>query len=143
MRVQHILKAKGEKVVTVGPGASVGEVARTLKTEGIGAVVVTGDGESVAGIVSERDIVRALVEHGRDLLEKPVSEVMTSQVVTCAPDDRLDDIRRTMTERRVRHLPVLKKWRLAGIISIGDVVKSRLEELEAESSQLRDYISGG
>lgn len=143
MRVSGVLKSKGSRVVTTRPDATVGEVARTLKAERIGAIVVADESGGVVGILSERDIVRALPEHGAGLLDKPVGELMTREVVTCTPEDDLDHIRREMTGGRFRHVPVVEDGALVGIISIGDVVKNRLEELESEREQLREYIASG
>ena len=143
MRVSGVLKSKGSRVVTTRPDATVGEVARTLKAERIGAIVVADESGAAVGILSERDIVRALPEHGAGLLDKPVGELMTREVVTCTPEDDLDHIRREMTGGRFRHVPVVEDGALVGIVSIGDVVKNRLEELESEREQLREYIASG
>ena len=142
MQVAHILKSKGARVITVPPETTIAVVARTLKDERIGAVVVTGEGGAVVGIISERDIVRALPEYGAGLLDKQVADLMTRHVVTCTPEHKVDDIRREMTGGRFRHIPVIADGALAGIISIGDVVKARLDELEVETGLLRHYISG-
>ncbi len=143
MIVAQILRNKGESVVTIGPKATIAEAARVLKDQGIGALVVLSDAGAIAGIISERDIAYGLSIHGQDLAKKLVAELMTSKVFTCSPDQPLDDIRRQMTSRRVRHIPVVDDGRLAGLVSIGDVVKNRIEELEAEGNQLREYISSG
>ncbi len=143
MQVARILKAKGSRVVTAKPDATIAEVARTLKAERIGAIVIAGDDGKVVGIISERDIVRALPKHGAELLDRKAADLMTRQVVTCAPDNDLDHIRREMTAGRFRHVPVLDGDKLVGIVSIGDVVKNRLEELESERQQLREYIASG
>jgi len=140
MKVSEILKAKGSRVVTVGPHSSVHDLARRLKLEGIGAAVVSRDGQRVEGIVSESEIVRSLAEHGARLLDKPVSDVMLMSVVTCTGEDTVKEVMRRMTRHRVRHLPVLENGKLAGIVSIGDVVKSRVDEMELEANVLRDYI---
>ena len=145
MKVQDILSAKGEraeKVATVQPDATIDTVTHRLKLEGCGALVVSSDGSQVDGIVSERDVVRGLPEHGANLLSMAVSEIMTREVKTCTPDENATDIMSEMTRRRIRHLPVLENGKLHGIISIGDVVKSRLDELETETHVLRDYIVG-
>ncbi|MFQ5939652.1 MAG: CBS domain-containing protein [Alphaproteobacteria bacterium] len=141
MRVAQILKAKGHKVVTTRLDTTIAELVRTLTLERIGAAVVTGDEGTVVGIISERDIVHGLSEHGADLLNMRVGELMTPTVVTCRPEQSLEDIMREMTSSRIRHLPVLQDGEMVGIISIGDVVKNRLEELEKESGALRDYIT--
>lgn len=143
MKVAAILKDKGDKVVTANPEDTVATVAELLKREGIGAVVVKGAGTSVAGILSERDIVRAIPAKGADLLESRAADLMTRDVITCTPDMDVDDVRKLMTEGRFRHVPVLADGKLAGIVSVGDVVKQRLDELEAEAGALRSYISTG
>lgn len=141
MRVAQILKAKGHKVVTTRLDATIAELVRTLTLERIGAAVVTGDEGTVVGIISERDIVHGLSERGADLLNMRVEDLMTRAVVTCRPEQSLEDIMREMTSSRIRHLPVLQDGEMVGIVSIGDVVKNRLEELEKESGALRDYIT--
>lgn len=140
MKVKEILKSKGTRVVTVRPHSTVDALAHRLRLEGIGAAVVSEDGDRVDGIVSERDIVRGLAEHGPRLLDLPVSNIMASSVVTCTPEDSVKEVMRRMTIRRVRHLPVVEGGKLAGIVSIGDVVKNRLDEIELEANVLRDYI---
>src|SRR5262249_9068464 len=115
---------------------------RELKARGIGALVVSDDGHSVAGILSERDIVHALAEHGATLLALPVERLMTRRVVTCTPEDTVSELRGRMTERRLRHMPVIRNDRLCGIVSIGDLVKSRIEEVEFEADELRHFIAG-
>ena len=142
MKVETMLAAKGDKVVTARPDATVATVIRMLKLEGIGALVVSEDGEKILGIISERDVVRALVDHGGEVLKVRVAELMTRSVKTCTPDANIKDVMAEMTRSRVRHLPVVRDGKLCGIISIGDVVKNRLEELETETSVLRDYIVG-
>ncbi len=145
MKVQDILRAKGDKAdrcATVQPDATVDTVSRRLKLEGCGALVVSTDGQQVEGIVSERDIVRGLPEHGARLLTMLVSDIMTREVKTCTPNDKVTEIMSEMTRRRIRHLPVVQQGKLCGIISIGDVVKNRLDELETETHVLRDYIVG-
>jgi CBS domain-containing protein len=142
MKVETMLAAKGDKVVTLRPDATVATVIRMLKLEGIGALVVSEDGEKILGIISERDVVRALVDHGGEVLKVRVAELMTRSVKTCTPEANIKDVMAEMTRSRVRHLPVVRDGKLCGIISIGDVVKNRLEELETETSVLRDYIVG-
>ncbi len=142
MKVETMLAAKGDKVVTLRPDATVATVIRMLKLEGIGALVVSEDGEKILGIISERDVVRALVDHGGEVLKVRVAELMTRSVKTCTLDANIKDVMAEMTRSRVRHLPVVRDGKLCGIISIGDVVKNRLEELETETSVLRDYIVG-
>lgn len=142
MLINDILRGKGTSVVTAQPGATVRELLAALAAQNIGALVVSEDGTTVAGIVSERDVVRHLHQHGARVLDMAVSEVMTTDVYTCTVDDRVDDLRWTMIEHRVRHLPVLREDQLAGIVSIGDVVKSSLSNLETEREHLIDYIHG-
>jgi CBS domain-containing protein len=120
--------------------ASVTELLALLAEHRIGAVVVSDDGESVHGIVSERDIVRHLHTDGAALLDAPISQIMTSEVHTCTPDESLDDLSAAMTERRFRHVPVVVDGKLRAIVSIGDVVKNRIDDLQAERDQLRTYI---
>ena len=142
MLVRHIVSVNGKDVATAGPDATIADAARVLKERNIGALVITTDDGRLAGILSERDLVRGLPEHGADLLALKVKDRMTADVTTCSPDDRVDAIMKLMTEGRFRHLPVVEDGRLAGIVSIGDVVKSRLEELESETTTLRQYIAG-
>jgi CBS domain-containing protein len=142
MKVRMMLSTKGGKVVTARSDTTVETAIRMLKLEGIGALVVSDDGGKILGILSERDIVRALVEHGGDLMTMPVSKLMTRAVKTCAPDANIQEVMSEMTRSRIRHLPVVENGTLCGIISIGDVVKNRLEELETETTVLRDYIGG-
>jgi CBS domain-containing protein len=144
MQVRQILAAKGRRVVTIRPDATVSTVIHRLALERIGALIVSRDGVRLEGIVSERDIVQGLAERGADLLGAgvPVSEIMTHHVITCTPDDSVKTVMQQMTQRRIRHLPIVDDGRLAGMISIGDVVKNRMEEVELESSVLRDaYIA--
>jgi CBS domain-containing protein len=143
MLIEQILASKGRDVVTTRPDASIAEVAKLLKAKRIGAVVVTDAAGAICGIISERDLARGLADHGAKLLEMRVSQLMTAEVVTCSPADSLDRLRRQMTEGRFRHLPVVEDGRMIGIISIGDVVKHRLDELETETHMLQDYIAGG
>ncbi|MEW2358668.1 CBS domain-containing protein [Spirillospora sp. NPDC029432] len=140
MRIRDILRRKGTAVATVRPDSTVRDLLATLSEHNVGAVVVSPDGAAIAGIASERDVVRRLHEHGAGLLGRPVSEIMTAEVRTCEPGADVDDLRRTMTEHRIRHLPVVEAGRLAGIVSIGDVVKSTIDELESEREYLVDYI---
>ena len=142
MRIADVLRNKGADVATVAPETTVSELIAGLAELNIGAMVVIGP-DGLAGIVSERDVVRKLHERGAELLAQPVSEIMTTLVATCAPGDSLDSLSVLMTRNRVRHIPVLEAGRLAGIVSIGDVVKRRMEELEAEQEQLQAYITRG
>lgn len=143
MLIGQILAAKGSDVVTTRPDATVAQVARLLKEKRIGAVVVTDAAGQLCGILSERDLARGLADHGAKLLDLAVSDLMTPEVVTCAPEDPLEKLMQKMTAGRFRHLPVVKDGQMVGIISIGDVVKHRLEELENEAHMLHDYIAGG
>jgi len=140
MRIRDILRRKGDQVATVLPGATVRELLATLAEHNIGAAVVSPDGASIAGIVSERDVVRRLHDHGADLLDRPVADIMTTEVFTTEPDAAVDDLRKTMTDRRIRHIPVVTDGRLVGVVSIGDIVKSAIDELESEREHLVDYI---
>jgi len=154
MRIADILRTKGSAVATVTATTTVTGLLAELAVHNIGAMVVIGTGTggqersdsgagTLVGIVSERDVVRHLREHGADLLLRPVADIMTAVSVTCHPDDPVDDLAALMTNNRVRHVPVLDQGRLTGIVSIGDVVKIRMEELQAEQQQLRDYIAQG
>ena len=143
MKIGSILQQKGSTVETIGPTATIASAAQTLAERGIGALVVTSDGANVSGIVSERDIVRSLQSAGGGVLERPVTEIMTSDVVTCRRDDTVDRLMGVMTNHRIRHLPVVEEEGLVGIISIGDVVKHRVGELESEARHMREYITTG
>ena len=140
MTVKTILSTKGSEVITIAPTATLEEAIAVLAKNRIGAVVVLGPQQRVIGILSERDIVRALSEHGAGALKQPLAQTMTRVVVTCGEADTVSDLMERMTRGRFRHIPVLEQDRLVGIISIGDVVKQRLGEMERESEQLRDYI---
>jgi CBS domain-containing protein len=142
MRISDLLRVKGAQVVTVPPDTTVRRLATVLAEHRIGAVVVSGDGASVDGIVSERDIVRALALRGTAVMSEQVTAIYTADVHTVTPETELDDVARMMTEHRVRHAPVTVDGRLRGIVSIGDVVKSRIGELETERAALTDYITG-
>jgi len=141
VKVSDILQVKGNKVVTVPPTATVMMLVHRLKLERVGAAIVTRDGKTIDGIVSERDVAWGLAEHGPDLLNLPVADVMTKSVLTCRPDDAITSIARIMTERRLRHLPVLSQGDLVGVVSIGDVVKHRIDEMQLEANVLRDYAT--
>jgi CBS domain-containing protein len=142
MNVETILRNKGIWVATIRPDATIAEAVDMLHKERIGALVVSEDGEGVDGILSERDIVMALADHHADLLSRNVDQIMTRKVVTCEPGDTVSDLMAEMTNRRIRHFPVVADGRLCGIVSIGDLVKSRLDEVEFEASSLRSFISG-
>ncbi len=141
MQVSVLLLAKGSAVVTVGPDASTVDVVATLAHHRIGAVVVSADGRRIDGVLSERDVVRALAQHGAAALDEPVSRWMTSEVVTCQADTTVEELMTTMTERRIRHVPVVVNGALAGVVSIGDVVKDRISALEQETEVLHQYIA--
>jgi len=144
MRISDVLRQKGTAVATIAPTATVRELVTALREHNIGAAVVTTDGDAVVGIVSERDVVRKLdSDLAANLLDAKVSEIMTRDVLTCGPDDTVDSLAETMTERRIRHMPVLDHGRLAGIVSIGDVVKSHIRQLETDREQLESYIAHG
>jgi CBS domain-containing protein len=140
VHISQVLRRKGHDVATVDAGESVRTALALLAQHGIGALVVSADGQRIDGILSERDIARGLHERGAALLADPVSEVMTADVHTCPPTASVHELAQTMTDHRVRHVPVVERGRLIGIVSIGDVVKARLDELEAERAQLVDYI---
>jgi CBS domain-containing protein len=142
MNVETILRNKGNWVATIRPDATVAAAVDLLNRERIGAIVVSEDGERVDGILSERDIVIALAEHGGDLLSRPVDQIMTRTVITCDPGDSVVALMAEMTNRRIRHFPVVADGRLCGIVSIGDLVKSRLDEVEFEANSLRSFIAG-
>jgi CBS domain-containing protein len=141
MHISEILRRKGGEVATIEPDAQVRRLLALLAEQNIGAVVVSTDGTTIEGIASERDVVRRLNDRGAGLLDEPVSSIMTATVRTCEPGDNVEDLRATMTEHRIRHVPVVRDGKLAGIVSIGDVVKSAIAELETEREQLVDYIS--
>lgn len=142
MKISDVVRSKGDGVVTVTPDTTVGDLLALLDEHRIGAVVVSTDGGSVDGIVSERDVVRHLHSDGPGMLEGPVSAIMTSEVTTGSADTEIAALAATMTELRVRHVPIVDgDGRLAAIVSIGDIVKHRLNELQSERDQLRDYIT--
>ena len=141
MQISQLLRHKGREVATIDATESVRTALALLAEKGIGALVVSSDGRAVEGIVSERDVARGLHERGAGLLAQPVSDVMTAHVHTCPPTASVHDLAQTMTDHRVRHVPVVDdEGLLVGIVSIGDVVKARLDELESERKQLVDYI---
>jgi len=143
MRVDAILKSKpAAEVATIGPEATLAGAAAVLAERGIGALVVSEDGAGVQGMLSERDLVRELAARGGDCLNRTVSEVMTSDISTAAPQDQADEILNRMTQGRFRHMPVMAEGRMIGLISIGDVVKARLDELDFEKRSLEGMISG-
>ena len=140
MTVKTILSTKGSEVITIGPNATLEEAIAVLAKHRIGALVVLGADQRVIGILSERDVMRALSERGANALKEPLAQTMTRVVVTCVEADTVSDLMERMTRGRFRHIPVLEQDRLVGIISIGDVVKQRLGEMERESEALKDYI---
>jgi CBS domain-containing protein len=143
MNVAAILKGKGRAVVTAAPSVLLGDIARTLAEQKIGAIVVVGDAGRIEGIISERDIIARIAAYGADCLVEPVSAAMTRSVVICEEDDTLDELMAQMTSGRFRHLPVTDRGVLVGIVSIGDIVKHHIAEVEMEASALRGYIVAG
>ena len=141
MLVSNLLEQKGDGVATVPSSASVATVVAELARHGIGALVVSGDGRSIEGIVSERDIVRHLSELRMALLSEPVASIMSTSVRTCGPEDDVATLMTLMTEHRIRHVPVVEDGHLCGLVSIGDIVKSRIGELERDRSELIEYIT--
>ena len=140
MKIADVIRDKGGEVVTIPPDRSVAELLALLADHKIGAVVVSADGSAVDGIVSERDVVRRLHADGAGIIDRPVSDIMTAEVRTCDPGDDLGSLEATMTEHRIRHVPVVEDGRLTAIVSIGDVVKHRIRDLAAERDQLEAYI---
>ena len=143
MFVSDILSQKGGLVFTVTPGTTVAQVSQQLSVRRIGSVLVLDAAGAVAGIASERDLVRAMASHGAKALELEVRQVMTRDVITCDPDDSIDQVMEVMTRGRFRHLPVVRHGELIGLVSIGDVVKTRLEETKHETEALKAYIVAG
>ncbi len=139
---QMFRQKKAHRIVAISPETVVAEAAKILKEEHIGALMVVGDDGALAGIISERDIVRAIPEYGGELFDLAVGRLMTHPVVTCSPRGRLHQIMKTMTANHFRHMPVLEDGKLIGMISIGDVVKTRLDELETEGAHMRNFIAG-
>ena len=143
MLVHQILKSKSDDaVVTVRPGTTIADAAKTLAERRIGTVVVSGDGQTADGILSERDIVRELAKRGGAMLQDPVEKYMTAELVTCGRDDQADAVLQKMTDGRFRHMPVLEGGTLVGLITLGDVVKARLAELAMEKNALEGMIMG-
>jgi CBS domain-containing protein len=139
-QISAVLKSKGSSVTTIGPDATVAAAVAEMARRNVGALVVSSDGRTVEGIVSERDVTRALDSFGGALLDQPIRLIMTSEVRTASPDENIESLAVMMTEYRIRHVPVLEDGVLAGIISVGDVVKSRIEELEEDRDALLQYI---
>jgi CBS domain-containing protein len=138
MKVASILKAKGAHVVTVRPNETIQHAAAKLRLEGVGALIVSHDGVTLDGMITERDITRGFADHGADLTSKHVKDLMEAGVLTCRPEDGIADVARLMTNRRLRHLPVTDGSRLAGIVSVGDILKYRLDEVELEARVMQD-----
>jgi CBS domain-containing protein len=143
MIVSQILKAKGNDVFTVSKDVKISEVSEILASKRIGAIVVIDQNQVVEGIISERDIVRGLAKLGANVLDSSADELMTKNVITRGVDAHIDELMQEMTNSRIRHLPIIDDNKLVGVISIGDVVKNRVEELESEGSMLREYIATG
>jgi CBS domain-containing protein len=141
VRISSLLAQKGSSVVTIGADATVAEAVAALERNRIGAIVVSDDGTHIDGILSERDVVRALGHHGGELLGHRVRSIMTAVVVTASPEDEVESLMSTMTDHRVRHVPIVTDAALCGIVSIGDVVKSRIGELEKDRKELVEYIT--
>jgi len=140
MKVASILKAKGAHVVTVRPNETIQHAAAKLRLEGVGALIVSHDGVTLDGIITERDITKGFADHGADLASKHVRDLMEAGVLTCKPDDGIADVARLMTNRRLRHLPVRDGSSLAGIVSVGDILKYRLDEVELEARVMQDAV---
>ena len=143
MSVAHILQRKGRDIFTAKPADTVKTVAEMLSGKRIGAVVISADGAKIDGIVSERDIVHALAKQGASALTSPVSSIMTKNVQTCSEEDSETELMALMTQNRIRHLPVVAKGKLVGMVSIGDVVKLRVEQIERDAADMKAYIAGG
>src|SRR5436190_23356585 len=143
MLLSQILKDKGDLVFTASPNETIGAAAALLHTRRVGALVLVDEEGSVVGILSERDIVRAVAELGDRALSRPVSICMSAEVIFAQPNETVDDLLGRMTDRRIRHLPVIKDDRLVGIVSIGDLVKRKIDEIESEAQTLKSYISAG
>jgi CBS domain-containing protein len=141
MKISTLLERKGSSVTTIAGDATISEAVAELQSHRIGALVVSADGEHIEGILSERDVVRGIAERGSTLLGEPVNSIMTSTVYTCTPEDDTESLMAVMTERRFRHVPVETEGLLRGIVSIGDVVKSRIDELEKDRRELTEYIT--
>ncbi|MGP4014528.1 CBS domain-containing protein [Saccharopolyspora sp. 5N708] len=143
MRIADVLRNKGSKVATISAANTVSDLVAALAEHNIGAMVVTDASGAILGIVSERDVVRRLSDHGPDILLAPLTRIMTTDVVTCGPEDSVERLTVVMTERRIRHIPVVSAGRMVGIVSIGDMVKSRISQLEEEQEHLEAYITKG
>jgi CBS domain-containing protein len=142
VRISDVLKSKGAEVAILESSATVRQLVELLTERGIGAVIVSAEGRTPAGMVSERDVVRQLHRHAEALLDRPIASIMSTEVTVCGLPDKVDSVLQLMTERRFRHVPVMDEGRVVGIVSIGDLVKNRIDELRIERDQLTDYISG-
>lgn len=142
VRISVILDRKGTDVFTIPPDAMLLAAADAMSEHNVGALVVSSDGRAVEGIISERDLVRELARRGTGAVKQTVADLMSTQVTTCGPDATVDDLMAAMTAERIRHVPILDDGALAGIVSIGDVVKVRLDELEVEKQSLEEYVTG-
>ena len=141
MNVEAILRNKGRSATTIAPEARIATAVALLRRHAVGALIVSRDSAAVDGIISERDIVRALADHGAATLELTVADLMSRHVITCRREDSVADLAALMTDKRIRHLPVIDRGALAGIVSIGDVVKHRIDEVEGEASSMREFIA--
>lgn len=141
MQVSSLLRNKEQRIISVNPDTAIGEVADILRQHRIGAVIVLNEPNDIAGVLSERDIVRAVAEHGSPCLDFKAAQLMTKDVIRCELEDSIDRVMELMTEHRFRHLPVMDDGKLLGMISIGDVVKHKIEQVEAEAQQMRSYIA--
>ena len=143
MNIAQILKSKGRAVATARPDATLGEIIGKLAQRRIGAIVIVGDNGEVAGILSERDVIRRLGERGAEALQEPASQIMTAAVITCQESSTLDELMELMTQGRFRHVPVIEDGALVGIVSIGDIVKNHIAEVEMEVTAMRGYFATG
>ena len=143
MIVSQLLKSKGSQVYTVSDETNINEISRILSEKRIGVAVIINKSKNVIGIISERDIIRGLSKYGEKVLDMPSKALMTKNVITIGLDSHIDDLMREMTNSRIRHMPIVEDEKLVGLISIGDVVKNRVEELQAEGDMLREYIASG
>jgi len=143
MTVKRILQEKGTDAPTVAPEAKIADVIEALETEDVGALVVSKDGQHIDGIISERDVIRGLQRFGKDVLEHTVRDLMSPDVVTCGVFDRVAGVMALMDERRIRHVPVIDDGKLAGIVSVRDIIKLRLDEVQADAEAMREYIANG
>jgi CBS domain-containing protein len=142
MQISTILNAKGHDVITISPDATVKELAGLLREKKIGAIVVSRDGKKIDGIVSERDVVHRLTDFGPKYLSVAVKEIMTAHVLTCSPGDSVESCMELMSGKRIRHLPVVQRGKLEGVVSIGDIVKAKIQEIHTEAESLKQYIAG-